>query len=123
MVERICFFRSNMTKEDFVNEIFMNGINISMFALPHKDILVNIGDNEEMRQAVIRHLKSLTSNITFLLNGLRSEEDFERYSKDYDESKRKWLSFLKENGIDNEEKLNEYKEIVKNFISLLEDSK
>ena len=112
-----------MTKEDFVNEIFMNGINISMFALPHKDILVNIGDNEEMRQAVIRHLKSLTSNITFLLNGLRSEEDFERYSKDYDESKRKWLSFLKENGIDNEEKLNEYKEIVKNFISLLEDSK
>lgn len=109
-----------MTKEDFVNEIFMNGINISMFALPHKDILINIGDNEEMRQASIRHLKDLCSNTNYLLNGLRTEEDFERYSKGYDESKRAWLSFLKEKGIDNEEKINEYKEVVRRFVNLLE---
>lgn len=112
-----------MTKEDFVDEIFMNGINISMFALPHKELLTHIGDNEEMRQAVIRHLKGLCSNTNFLLNGLRTEEDFERYSKGYDEFKRAWLSFLKENGTDNEEKLNEYKEVVKRFVSLFENAK
>ncbi len=111
-----------MTKEDFVNEIFMNGINISLFALPFKDLLINIGVNEEKRQVAIRHLKDLCSDTNFLLNGLRTEEDFKRYSRDYDESKRRWLKFLKENGIDNEEKFEEYKEVVKKFISLFENS-
>lgn len=110
-----------MTKEDFVNEIFMNGINISLFALPFKDLLINIGVNEEKRQAAIRHLKDLCSDINFLLNGLRTEEDFIRYSRDYEESKRRWLAFLKENGIaDDPEKMKEYKEVMKSFVSLFE---
>lgn len=112
-----------VTKEDFVNEIFMNGINISMYALPFKDLLVNIGENEDKRQAIIRFLKDMCSDINFLLNGLRTEEDFKRYSRDYDESKRRWLKFLKENGIDNEEKFEEYKEATRKFVSLLENLK
>jgi hypothetical protein len=109
-----------MTKEDFVNEIFMNGINISLFALPFKDLLINIGVNEEKRQAAIRHLKDLCSDTNYLLNGLRSDEDFKKYSKDYDEAHRRWLEFLKDNGLDTQEKLDEYKEIVRKFINLLE---
>ncbi len=65
-----------MNKEDFVNEIFMNGINLSLYSIPFKDILVNIGENEEKRQVLIRHLKDLCSSTNFLLNGLRTEEDF-----------------------------------------------
>ena len=109
-----------MTKEDFVNEIFMNGINISLFALSFKDLLINIGENEEKRQVAIRHLKDLCSDTNFLLNGLRSEEDFKRYSRDCVETHRRWLVFLKENGIDTQEKLDEYWEIVRKFVSLFE---
>lgn len=107
-------------KVDFVNEIFMNGINISLYSLPFKDLLVNIGENEEKRQVLIRHLKDLCSSTNFLLNGLRTEEDFKRYSRDYDESQRRWLTFLKENGIDTQEKLDEYGEVVRKFVSLFE---
>ena len=110
-----------MNKEDFVNEIFMNGINISLYALPCKDLLVNIGEDEDKRQAVIRHLKDMCSDINFLLNGLRSEEDFVRYSRDYEESRRRWLAFLRSKGIaDDPEKMKEYNEAVKKFISLFE---
>lgn len=111
---------TKFSKEDFVNEIFMNGISISLFALPFKDLLVNIGENEERRQYAIRYLKDLCSNTNFLLNGLRSEDDFARYSRDYNESRRRWLTFLKENGIDNEEKMKEFFELVKNFVSMFE---
>src|SRR5574344_318897 len=99
-----------MKKEDFVDELFISGINISLFTLPHKDLLVNIGENEEMRMAAIKHLKDICRNITFLLNGLRSEDDFERYSAAYKASKNSWLSFLKGQGekVD-EKKLDEYK--------------
>lgn len=109
-----------MNKEDFVNEIFMNGINISLYALPFKKILINIGENEEKRQALIRHLKDLCSDTNFLLNGLRTEEDFKRYSRDYEESHRRWLTFLKKNGIDTQEKLDEYMHIARKFIGLFE---
>lgn len=109
------------SKEDFVNEIFMNGISISLFALPFKELLVHIGENEERRQYAIRYLKDLCSNTNFLLNGLRSEDDFVRYSGDYNESRRRWLTFLKENGLNNEEKMKEYLEFVKKFVSMFEN--
>lgn len=113
-----------MTKEDFVDELFMSGINISLFALPHKELLVGIGENEEMRQAAINHLKDICSNMTFLLNGLRSEDDFERYSAAYEVSKNSWLSFLKGQGekVD-EKKLDEYKRTVQALISFIENGK
>ena len=101
----------------------MNGINISLYALPFKDLLVKIGENEEKRQALIRHLKGMCSDINFLLSGLRSEENFVRYSRDYEESRRRWLAFLKSKGIaEDPEKMKEYKEVVKKFISLFENS-
>lgn len=113
-----------MKKEDFVDELFISGINISLFTLPHKDLLVNIGENEEMRMAAIKHLKDICSNITFLLNGLRSEDDFERYSAAYEASKNSWLSFLKGQGekVD-EKKLDEYKRTVQALISIIENGK
>lgn len=113
-----------MTKEDFVDELFINGMNISLFTLPHKDLLVNIGENEEMRMAAIKHLKDICSNMTFLLNGLRSEEDFERYSAAYEASKNSWLSFLKGQGekVD-DKKMDDYKKTVQALIDFIEQGK
>lgn len=113
-----------MTKEDFVDDLFINGINISLFTLPHKDLLVNIGENEEMRMAAIKHLKDICSNMTFLLNGLRSEEDFKRYSKAYKASERDWLSFLKGQGekVD-ERKMEDFKKAVQALIGIIEHGK
>ena len=113
-----------MTKEDFVDELFMSGINISLFALPHKELLVSIGENEEMRQAALKHLKDICSNMTFLLNGLRSEDDFDRYSKAYEISRERWFSFLKGQGekVD-EKKLEQYKKTVQTLISFIEKGK
>lgn len=113
-----------MTKDDFVDELFFNGINISLFTLPHRELLVNIGENEEIRQAAIRRLKDTCSNITFLLNGLRTEEDFERYSKAYEVSKKRWFSFLKDQGdkID-EKKFEEYKKTIQALIRFIENGK
>ena len=112
-----------MTKEDFVNDIFMTGLNIALFALPHKELLVRIGENEEMRQAAICHLKDMCSNIGYLLNGLRTEQNFERYSRDYGESERRWLGILREKGImaDGERK-RKYEEVVREFVGLLVDA-
>lgn len=112
-----------ITKEDFVNEIFMTGVTISLLTLPIKELLVNIGEKEEYRQVAIRRLKDMCSSINFLLNGLRTEEDFVRYSRDYTESRREWINFLKEHGIDSEDKFEEYKEIVKNFVGMFVYSK
>lgn len=110
-----------MTKEDFVNEIFMTALNISLFSLPHKELLINIGKDEVRRQAAIRHLKDLCSDINFLLNGLRSDDDFKRYSKDYLESHRRWVAFLKQSGIkDDPAKLQEYQNIMRRLVALFD---
>ena len=99
----------------------MNGINISLYSMAFKDHLVNIGKNENERKALIRYLKDLCSDINFLLNGLRSESDFERYSRDYDITQKRWLAYLKEKGIaDDPKKMEEYMDIVRKFVSFIE---
>lgn len=113
-----------MTKEDFVDEIFINSVDIALFVLPFKKKLVNVDDDSEERKAAIKHLKMLCSNINFLLNGLRSEKDFLRYSKGYEESMKSWFSFLKNTEFkDSDDKFISYKNKIKNIISLIENGK
>ena len=113
-----------MNKEDFVNEIFMNAVGIALTSLSHKELLTKIGEREDLRQSLISYLKGMSSEITFLLNGLRSEDDFQRYSVVADISQRKWRILLKDqNDKVDIKRLEEYSRLVKDFMSLFDPQK